>query len=110
MLRIVEERDDAKGEVRSVLDELALEGARRMLAHAMDVEVEAHFERHKPDRDDDGRALVVRNGLARERRVTVGSGTLTVRAPRVNDRRVIDEERQKFKSEILPPYLRGRRP
>jgi putative transposase len=31
---------------------------------------------------------------------------LTVRAPRVNDQRVVDGERQKFTSEILPPYLR----
>jgi hypothetical protein len=38
--------------------------------------------------------------------VTVGSGTLTVRAPRVNDERVVDGTRQKFTSEILPPYLR----
>lgn len=48
----------------------------------------------------------MRNGHARERRVTVGSGTLTVRAPRVNDERVVDGTRQKFTSEILPPYLR----
>jgi putative transposase len=106
MLRVVEERGEAKGEVRSALDELAREGARRMLAEALEVEVEAYLERHRQQHGDDGRALVVRNGHARERRVTVGSGTLTVRAPRVNDRRVVDGERQKFTSEILPPYLR----
>ena len=106
MLRIVEQRDDAKGEVRSALDELAREGARRMLAEALDVEVEAYIERHRRERDDQGRALVVRNGHARERRVTVGSGALTVWEPRVNDQRVVDGERQKFTSEILPPYLR----
>ncbi len=38
--------------------------------------------------------------------MTVGSGTLSVRAPRVNDQRVVDGVRQKFTSEILPPYLR----
>ncbi len=108
MLRVVEEREEAKGEVGSALDELALEGARRMLAEALEVEVEAYIERHRSERTA-GRALVVRNGLARERRVTVGSGTLTVRAPRVNDQRVIDGERQKFTSEILPPYLRRSR-
>ena len=47
---------------------------------------------------------MVRNGHARERQVTVGSGTFTVRAPRVNDQRVVDGARQKFTSEILPPY------
>jgi len=106
MLRVAEERGEAKGAVRSALDELALEGARRMLAEALEVEVEAYLERHRQERDRGGRALVVRNGNARERRVTVGSGTLTVRAPRVNDQRVVDGERQKFTSEILPPYLR----
>lgn len=106
MLRVVEERDEAKGYVRSALDELAREGARRMLVEALEVEVEAYLERHRQERADDGRALVVRNGHARERRVTVGSGTLSVRAPRVNDQRVLDGERQKFTSEILPPYLR----
>jgi hypothetical protein len=35
MLRVVEERHEAKGEVRSALDELALQGARRMLAEAL---------------------------------------------------------------------------
>ena len=73
MLRIVEAKDDAKGEVRSALDELAREGARRMLAEALEVEVDAYIERHRQERDDSGRALVVRNGHARERRVTVGS-------------------------------------
>jgi putative transposase len=106
MLRIVEEDVDAKGEMRSALDELALEGARRMLAQALDVEVEAYLERHREERDGRGHALVVRNGHARERRVTVGSGTFSVCAPRVNDRRVVGGERQKFTSEILPPYLR----
>lgn len=109
MLRVVEPGDEAKGEVRSALDELALEGARRMLAEALEVEVEGYLERHRQERDGDGRALVVRNGQARERRVTVGSGTLAVRAPRVNDRRVVAGERQKFTSEILPPYLRRSR-
>jgi len=106
MLRVVEGRDEAKGEVRSALDELAREGARRMVAEALEVEAEAYLERHRQERTDDGRALVVRNGHAQEWRVTVGSGTLTVRAPRVNVPRVIDGARQKFTSEILPPYLR----
>lgn len=77
MLRVVEEREEAKSEVRSALDELALEGARRMLAKALEVEVEAYLERHRQERDGGGHALVVRNGHARERRVTIGSGTLT---------------------------------
>jgi transposase-like protein len=91
---------------RSTLDELAREGARRMIAAALEVEVEEYLNRHRAERDGDGRAQVVRNGRARARGVTVGAGTMTVEAPRVNDKRVVDGARQRFTSKILPPYLR----
>jgi putative transposase len=91
---------------RSTLDELAREGARRMIAAALQAEVEDYLERHRDERDHEGRALVVRNGKGRPRGVTVGSGTMVVEAPRVNDKRVVDGERQRFTSKILPPYLR----
>jgi transposase-like protein len=48
----------------------------------------------------------VANGSARTRPVTIGSGTVAVKAPRVNDKRVVDGERQRFRSQILPPYAR----
>ena len=58
-------------------------------------------------RDETGHALVVRNGKARARSVTLGSGTVEIRAPRVNDRRHgPGGERQRFTSKILPPYMR----
>jgi transposase-like protein len=106
MLRVVETDEGTKAEARSTLDELALEGARRMLAAALVAEADAYCERFGGDRDELGRALVVRNGQARSRRVTVGSGTMVVQAPRVNDKRVVDGERQRFRSAILPPYVR----
>ena len=90
----------------STLDALAREGARRMIAAALEVEVAAYVARHRAARDADGRALVVRNGRARPRKVTVGSGTIEVVAPRVNDRRVVAGTRQRFTSQILPPYAR----
>jgi len=88
------------------LDELAREGARRMLQVALELEVAEYVERFRGARDERGWAQVVRNGPAREREVTLGSGAMPVRAPRVNDRRVLDGERQKFSSRILPPYVR----
>lgn len=91
---------------QSVVDELAREGARRMIAAALEIEVEEYLARHRGERDVDGRAMVVRNGRARERRFTVGAGTMSIEAPRVNDKRVVDGERQRFTSKILPPYLR----
>ena len=84
------------------LDDLAREGARRMLEWALDEEVRAYINRHRGERDERGHAQVVRNGRARARKVTVGSGTIEVQAPRVDDRR----EGERFTSRILPPYLR----
>src|SRR5690606_10719346 len=84
----------------------AREGARRMLQAALEAEVAAYLVRHRGERDEAGHALVVRNGRARPRRITLGSGTVEIQAPRVNDRRVVEGERQRFTSEILPPYMR----
>jgi putative transposase len=90
------------------LDDLAREGARRMIATALEAEVADYVERFVEDRDENGKRLVVRNGRARERKITIGSGTLPIQAPRVNDKRVDDEtgERQRFSSKILPAYAR----
>jgi transposase-like protein len=106
MLRVVETEEGSKPEARSPLDVLALEGARRMLAAALEAEVADYVERHRAERAEDGRALVVRNGYAPGRKVTIGSGTMEVQAPRVNDKRVVNGARQRFRSSILPPYLR----
>ncbi len=99
--------EDDQG-VRVTLDELAREGARRMIATALEVEVEQYVASFSEEVGEDGKRLVVRNGHARERRVTVGSGTVPVRAPRVNDKRVDEEtgERRRFSSWILPKYAR----
>ena len=105
MLKIVE--NEVGREEGYMLDELAREGARRMLVSALEEEVAAYVERHAEARDADGRRLVVRNGQARARGIPCGAGTLEVRAPRVNDRRVDEEgERCRFTSRLLPPYMR----
>jgi len=95
-------------EIAVTLDDLAREGARRMIATALEAEVEQYVASFVEELDDEGKRLVVRNGRARERRVTVGSGTVAVRAPRVNDKRVDEQtgERQRFSSRILPAYAR----
>ena len=108
MLKVVG-NEAAQDEVdgRSLLDEIAREGARRMLVAALETEVAAYLEAHRDERDDEGHALVVRNGKGRTRKVTVGAGTIPVSAPRVNDRRTDqDGERRRFTSRILPPYMR----
>jgi transposase-like protein len=92
---------------RSLLDQIAREGARRMLVAALESEVAAYLEAHRDERDAEDHALVVRNGKGRTRKVTVGSGTIPISAPRVNDRRTDqDGQRRRFTSRILPPYMR----
>lgn len=90
------------GDFSPTLDELAREGAKRMLAAALDAEVSDYVERCRSERDERGHALVVRNGKARPRKITLGSGTVEIAQPRVHDRR--PDER--FTSRILPPYMR----
>ena len=88
------------------LDELARQGAKELIARALQAEVASYLEAFADARDEQGRALVVRNGHARPRQITVGSGTIEIEAPRVNDKRVVEGVRQKFSSQILPPYMR----
>lgn len=103
MLRVVEK--NAEDETPS-LEALAREGARRMLTTALEVEVAEYVTSHQEERDENGHALVVRNGHKPSRTIVTGSGTIAVEAPRVNDKRVVDGERQRFTSKILPPYMR----
>jgi putative transposase len=106
MLRLVQD-EAGRAEFAEVLDEIVQDGARRMLAAALESEVDAYVAAAKADRDDNGHALVTRNGRARERTVVTGAGALEVRAPRVNDRRTDEQgERIRFASDILPPYVR----
>jgi putative transposase len=108
MLKVVEKRDESEaGEELLLLDEIAREGARRMLMEALRAEADDYVERHRGERDEHGRALVVRNGRAQPRKLTLGAGTVELKAPRVDDRRR-DEQggRQRFTSHLLPPYMR----
>ncbi len=108
MLRIVETGEESERiDGAATLDDLAFEGARRMLAAALEEEVTAYIERHQGEIDGCGHRLVVRNGRAEARKVTCGAGTLEVRAPRVNDKRIDRSgQRRRFTSRILPPYMR----
>src|SRR5262245_58997122 len=109
MREVITGRDEAGAkaeEVGATLDELARLGAQRMIAAALRVEADAYVARFQDVRDAAGHALVVRNGWARPRPVVTGVGPVRITAPRVNDRRVVEGERQKFTSRILPPYVR----
>src|SRR3982751_3971916 len=69
----------------SLIDEIVRDGARRMLAAALQAEVAEYITAHAGERDGDGRRLVVRNGHAKPRQVLTSAGAVEVTAPRVND-------------------------
>ena len=100
------EPDSTQDDVTSTLDELVRAGAQKMLMAALEAEAADYIERYSEARGEDGRRVVVRNGKARPRTVTTGAGPLEISAPRVNDKRVISGERQKFSSNIMPSYMR----
>ncbi len=102
MMQIITRKreEEVLGEIS--LDEIARRGAEKMLGAALRAEADQYVERLSCERDEEGHALVVKNGSARPRKVTVGSGVLEVIAPRVDDRR----EGEDFISEILPRYMR----
>jgi Transposase, Mutator family len=107
VLTVVAE-DGARREDVSLLDDVVREGARRMLAAALEAEVDACLAELADERDERGRRLVVRNGYAQPREVMTAAGAVQVRAPRVNDKRVDARtgERKRFRSVILPPWCR----
>jgi putative transposase len=92
----------------SLIDEIVRDGARRMLAAALEAEVAAYVAAHLDEVDEDGRRLVVRNGHAQPRQVLTSAGAVPVVAPRVNDKRIDEEtgQRRRFSSAILPAWCR----
>jgi putative transposase len=107
MLRVVAD-DDTRAELSVNLDVICREGARRMLAAALEAERDAYLAAFADERDDDGHRLVVGNGRSRRRVIATGAGPIEVEAPRVNDRRVdeLTGERCKFTSSIIAPWCR----
>jgi putative transposase len=107
MLNVVAE-ETARTELGASLDEICREGARRMLAVALEVEVDAYVEALVDELDEDGNRLVVRNGHARPRTITTGAGRIDIRAPRVDDQRTdsVTGEPMGFKSSLVPPWCR----
>lgn len=90
---------------RDVLSEVLRQGAQRMLAEAVQAEVDEWIDAHRHVVDERGRQQVVRNGSLPKRSILTGLGELEVEQPRVHDRRAGDQ-RERFTSKILPPYLR----
>ena len=92
----------------SLLDEIVRDGARQMLAAALQAEVAVYVEAFAGELDENGHRLVVRNGFHEPREVTTAAGAIPVRAPRVNDKRTDEAtgQRTRFASAILPAWAR----
>jgi len=111
MLRLVTESEAtpaAPAPSVSLIDQIVRDGARRMLAAALEAEVAAYIDAHADQLDEHGRRLVVRNGHAVPRQVLTSAGAVGVRAPRVNDKRVDEAtgQRRRYVSAILPAWCR----
>lgn len=89
-------------ETTDLLTEVLRNGARKLLAAAVEAEVDYFLSQHN---DRDGKARFVRNGYLPERAIQTGIGDVTVEIPRVRDRCASDDE-IKFVSSIVPKYLR----
>ena len=88
------------------LTEVLRNGARALLAQAIEAEVAALLSLHADKLTEDGRQRLVRHGHLPEREIMTGIGPVAVRGPRVRDRVGEGSERIRFSSAILPPYAR----
>ena len=88
------------------LTDVLREGARALLARAVEAEVADFLARHADRMTADGRRRIVRHGHLPERSIMTGIGPVTVRQPRVRDRAGDAGERIRFSANILPRYAR----
>jgi len=109
VLKVVQEEAGANEPAGgSLLDEIVRDGARQMLAAALQAEVAAYLDAHAGEVDADGHRLVVRNGHHQPREVTTAAGAVEVHQPRVNDKRTDEAtgKRRRFASAVLPAWSR----
>ena len=93
------------------LTEILRQGARSLLAQAVEAEVADFLAKHADLKTENGHQRMVRHGYLPEREVMTGIGPVAVRQPRVRDREVAaaDPGRIRFTPAILPPYMRRSR-
>jgi putative transposase len=98
MRKYVNKEEKSTGNFGGVLDEIACEGARRMLVDALEYEVEEFLGRKRYQRAEEFNGY--RNGYGKRRKVAMGSGTVEIRTPRVRD------NEESFSSRVLRSYQR----
>ena len=101
-------------EIDDPLTAVLREGARRLLAQAIEAEAEAFLAAMREERLPDGRARLVRHGHGPERVIQTGIGPVPVRRAKIRDRgaegvAAPEGERITFTSAILPRWARRTR-
>ena len=84
------------------LTSLLQQGARQLIAQAVEAEIKAYLEQHS-DLRHEGKPAIIRNGYLPEREIQTGIGSVPVKVPKVRDR---SGNGNKFNSMLIPPYLK----
>lgn len=101
--KVIELRTPAEDGLTDTLTELLRTGARKLIAQAVEVELENYLSSSNEKLADD-KLRLVRNGYLPEREILTGIGSVPVKVPRIRDRG--DGDKQQFKSALIPPYMR----
>jgi len=88
------------------LTELLQQGARQLIAEAVEAELQVLLQQYAEVKNDKGCRQVVRNGYLPEREIQTGIGPVKVKVPKIRDK---SGQGIKFNSTLLPPYLRKTR-
>ena len=97
MSKYKKEMEEAIPNGPSILDQLILLGAQKMIEHGLEAEIQEYLGRKKYERHETGKKKQYRNGSSQERTITASIGSMQIRAPRL---------REKFESQILGRYQR----
>jgi len=85
------------------LTELLRSGAKKLVAGAIQAELDEQLMRFEDQKTTDGRQRVVRSGCHPEREIVTGIGKVSVEVPKIRSR---EGEPESFQSLIVPPYIR----
>ena len=85
------------------LTELLRAGAKKLIAEAVEAELQEFLAQFADYRTQAGHRQVIRNGYLPEREIQTGIGSVKVKVPKVRDK---SGQGTKFNSMLVPPYLR----
>lgn len=94
---------ESSASFNDALTELVRQGARQIIAQAVEAELKEVLTQYQCLKDGQGRQAIVRNGYLPERTITTGVGEVEIQVPKVRDR---GGRGIRFNSSLLPPYLK----